>query len=365
MVTIVTLMAFSGINVHLQNEKVNDKTDGIANYSNLIKIADTRNFKGSSSRIEANLQNQNVVENSIATLYLNWLKSNNKSSVSITSFKIFISQDHAAQMYLRILTSLEQSNYLSNENVKFSIPTMEKVVSFGKPVQYVNTSVDTTQGLFYDYSVLYKVNLNGTPYEVWKVNVTTPTGNFIDPWVWVNINYYVYHAPWYLGGWSLTYGENDNCNVEFLGSEALSFFNTWENITTDTGYGLAAAGLVALFIPMPVLAQAIGAALIVAGVGFEYESSTMLNYYESNGFSYIHLDLVNEYFYPWVTVLGSLASSIGLYGLDWGGGSYTFWYNIPFVAYGGMLGVAFSADISSVTQQFLNDYGNGNWVWFS
>lgn len=227
-------------------------------------------------------QNQSGTENSISTLFLNWLQSNGQArgiqntNASIELFQEFVSQNQMAEMYLRILTSEEQNNYSNAQRPQQSIQLKEQVVNSGTPVNEINTSTVTSQGTFHNHSVLYEVNFNGTQYDLWAVNVTTPTGSVIDLWVWVNINYYVYRAPWYLGGWSLTYGENDNYNVEFIGSVAQSFFNNWESITTDAGYGLAATGLIALFVPVPVLAQAIGAALIIAGIGLLYEASTML-----------------------------------------------------------------------------------------
>ncbi len=57
--------------------------------------------------------------------------------------------------------------------------------------------------------------------------------------------------------------------------------------------------------------------------------------------------------------------SIGLYGLNSNGNSYTFCYNVPFVAYGGIVGVTFSADASGVSNEFVSDHGNGNRVWFN
>ena len=362
--TVMVLLAFSGIGMHLQNEKTNNNiTTGNANNLNLVKPAYSGVINNHTSKLRSNLQSRNILEGFIASLYLKWLQSNHRNSASIASFRSFLNHDQAAKRYLQALASLEQRHYLSNENAQFLIQTMEKAVDLGKPVKYLNRSTQTAQGTFYDRSVLYKVKFNGTTHEVWKVKVITPTGNIIDPWIWVNVNYYVYHAPWYLGGWSVTYGELDNFNVEFLGSAAKSFFNDWEDITTYAGYGTAIAGLIALFIP--ILAQAIGAALLLAGIGLIYESSTMLNYYESNGNSYIHLDLFNNYFYPSVNVMGVLTSSIGLYGLDWGGSTYVFLYNVPLVFYNGIPGVTFSAYISSVCHKFVNDYGSGNWIWFS
>ena len=242
---------------------------------------------------------------------------------------------------------------------------MKMVTNLGKPVKYINSTIDTSQGAFYYHSTLYTVKLNGTQYEAWKVNVTTPTGNFIDPWVWVNINYYVYTAPWWLGGWSVTYGESDNFNVEYYGSSAQSFFNTWNSLTTVASYGTVAAGLIALFSPIPLLGQAIGAALLIIGAGMTYESSTMTNYYESTGYSYIHLDFVNNYYYPWDAEGGSITSSVGLYGLNSAGGVYTFWYNVPLYAYAGVAGIALSGSIAGVSHAFISEYGSGTQVWFN
>lgn len=226
-------------------------------------------------------------------------------------------------------------------------------------------SINTPQGIYSDNSRLYAVTVNGTLYGGWKVYVATPNGTVIDPWVWVVINYYVYTAPWWLGGWSVTYGEQDNYYNYYTGSAALSLYNGWESVNTDSGYALAAICLLASMMKAPIV-QAIAFALEISGITLIYESSTMINYYESTGFSYILFDFVNDYFYLWaLTPLGSFASSFGLYRKDWSGNFYTFWYNVPYVAYTGILAVAFSADVSNCCHQFVGEYGSGTWVWFN
>ena len=310
-------------------------------------------------------QSQNEIENSIAKLYLKSIEFNHRPTASIQSFEYFLGHNRVAKRYLRTLTSIEQNNYLSKENAPLKVSPMERAANSGHPFKYVNSSINTSQGTFYYHSILYKIKINGTKYEAWKVNVTTPTGKFIDPWVWVNINYYVYTAPIWLGGWSVTYEESDNFNVEFTGSAAQSFYNNWEGITTYGGYGIAAAGLIAIFTPIPVLAKAVGAALTLAGMGLIYESSTMTNYYQSTGYSYIHLDVVNNYYYPWDIDGGSLSSSIGLVGLNSAGGVYNFWYNVPLVYYAGIMGVGFSGSIATISHSFISEYGSGTQVWFN
>ncbi|EQB74033.1 MAG: hypothetical protein AMDU4_FER2C00034G0042 [Ferroplasma sp. Type II] len=393
-VSVMLLLNFSGIPSHSDlngNQTISPSTSTLSSNSSLGKGSLQNgkfNYKQTSAETSSfNLSTTNnmriankaldtkefELENVIGSLFGKWYNQTygqNNRAINSTHyeslFKEFLRSSVTASLHLHDLSSLEMKSHSLPDQIPSKASFVHQVVKTGHIVKQINTTTPTPNGVYHDHSVEYVAYINGTVFKAWKVKVTTPSGSIIDPWVWVNINYFVYKAPWWLGGWSITYGEQDHYNVKFSGSAAQSFFNTWESATTDLGYGLSAAGLIALFIPVPVLAQAIGAALILVGIGLLYEGSTMLNYFESTGYSYIHMEFVNDYYYPWVvTPLGSLASSMGLYGLDNNGNSYTFWYNIPYIAYGGYTAVFFSEYISNNCHQFVNEYGSGNQIWFS
>ena len=393
-VSVMILLTFSGIASHSDlkgNQTTSSSAFILSSNSTPEKVPLQRgqsNYKQTSAEISvSNLSTTNKMkiankrlygnefelENIIGSMFGKWYNQtygqNNRvinSTRYESLFKEFLSSSVTALLYLHDLSSLETQSHSFPVQVTSKASFVHQIVRMGHIVKQINTTTNTPSGVYYDHSVEYVANINGTIFKAWKVNVTTSNGNIIDPWMWVNINHFVYTAPWWLGGWSVTYGEQDHYNVEFTGSAALSYYNRWTSVTSDLGYGLAVAGIFALFIPVPVLAQTIGAALILAGIGLIYEGQTMQNYFESTGFSYIHMEYVNNYYYPWVvTPLGSLASSMGLYGLDNNGNSYTFWYNVPYVAYAGFPGIFFSQYISNECNQFVNEYGSGNWIWFS
>ena len=322
------------------------------------------------------VQSKQAIENNIGVLFKNWYKehynhnvSHLNTNVSKSLFKIFISQSQFVSQDLKYLSELEQSIFsqTTDGHVSFSMLKTEIENGEGTILKQTNSSVETSHGVNYENSTLFNVVINGVDYNVWKVNITSANGVVIDPWIWVNINYYVYHAPWYLGGWSLTYGENDNFNTQYSGSAASSIYNEWMKVSTIGGYADIVIGAASLFLKIPsVYAKALGLSLAAIGASLLFESSTMDSYWQATGHSYIHFDIVNDYYYPWVvTPLGSEASSSGLLGVLNSGGSYQFWYNVPYILTDGIAGVTISAYYSSISQQFVSDYGSGNWVWFS
>lgn len=139
-----------------------------------------------------------------------------------------------------------------------------------------------------------------------------PGGVWMDigKWLMDQISYYVFHAPWWLGGWSVTYSEHDTYNTLFAGNTAQEEFNSVMNngwsyafvvgvVVTILGFGLplAAPILSISTIAAPILGAAVAASgLTVAALA-----------------SVVQLDYLKLY-YPWVTVVGTLASTISWYG---------------------------------------------------
>ncbi len=216
-----------------------------------------------------------------------------------------------------------------------------------------------------------------------------PNGVLFDSgtWVMVTVNYFVYHAPWWLGGWSVTYGEHDVINSLYAGNSAQRYYNHVTSLTTDSGILFSIAALV-LSVAISVSPATFGlsalggaivaAALTAAGVAVGALTAVWISdftsLYEStyanehSGDKYIWMfDSVN-YYYPSVTVVGSLASSIGMYGYLSNMNTITFIPNVPLVTYEAtsglavpISGVAIAASISGSAHGIANSIGWNNW----
>ncbi|MFG1449727.1 MAG: hypothetical protein AAE983_03685 [Thermoplasmataceae archaeon] len=215
-----------------------------------------------------------------------------------------------------------------------------------------------------------------------------PNGVLFDSgmWVMVQINYFVYHAPWWLGGWSVKYGEHDVINSLYAGSSAQNFYNhvtstiNVEGILFGIALGAIATGLTFAAPTLgisTVVGGIIAAALVAAGstaAALAYVwTSDLTSIYEStyanqpSGNKYMWMfDIVN-YYYPSVTVVGSLASSIGMYGYLSNMNTITFIPNVPLVEYvstglaAPISGVAIAASISGTAHGIANSIGLNNW----
>ena len=152
-----------------------------------------------------------------------------------------------------------------------------------------------------------------------------PGGVWMDSgkWLMVQISYYVFHATWWLGGWSVTYGEHDTYNTLFAGSTAQQEFNSVMNsgwsyafvvgvLVTILGFGLA---LAAPTLGISTIASGLTVAALASVVQSDYlkqYESTYAN--EPSGNKYLWTALTMNFYYPWVTVVGTLASTISWYG---------------------------------------------------
>jgi hypothetical protein len=154
----------------------------------------------------------------------------------------------------------------------------------------------------------------------------------------------------------------------------------------ETSIGLGGVGtgvLTGIFVGLAI--PTVGASIIVGaildaiiGVSAYVMGSAMQTVYESTyangpnpnapailqGDKYVWVYLKNEYIYPWTVVL-DLASSIGFYGILASGSAETIWPNVPLAVFGGYAGVALSGYFSAGVQNFINSYGQNDWVWFS
>ena len=201
-------------------------------------------------------------------------------------------------------------------------------------------------------------------------------------WTMVSVNYFVYHAPWWLGGWSVTYGEQDTINSLYAGNDAQHFVNSATNGANDQaildGIALGAIGTGLAFaaptLGISALAGGIIAGILAAtGAAVAYLTSQwtgkLNSLYQSTyanepaGKKYVWMYDVIDYYYPSVTVVGVLASSIGQYGYLSNGNVVTFSGNVPFISYGGFTGLDYVVALSGYTQAIGNNFGWNTWLY--
>ena len=228
--------------------------------------------------------------------------------------------------------------------------------------------------------VYYKVNK--VPSMLMHIRPDLPLGVCFDSGelVMVQINYFVYHAPWWLGDWSVTNGEHDVFNSLYAGNSAQRYYNHVTSMTTDSGILFSIAALVlsvsisvspAIFglsaLGWAIVASALTAAGVAVGALTAVRDNDFTSLYEStygnehSGNKYIWMfDSVN-YYYPSVTVVGSLASSIGMYGYLSNMNIITVIPNVPVTPYGAISGVALVASISGSAHGIAKSMGWNNW----
>lgn len=287
-------------------------------------------------------------------------------------FSKFIHSDRVAQKLLanksnKSMVKFNMIDHQQAEKAFGSITHGKTIIGYNKigNLNYKNKNVAV-------YSSSSSMLLNIKP-ELPR-GVTSDSG----VWVMVSVNYFVYHAPLWLGGWSVTYGENDVLNELWAGSTAQNNYNNFENsinlggliggaaVSSITGYIVAGAIGGSWGGPIGTIVGALVA--IIAGVVIIHIDNAMTALYESTysnepaGNKYIWTYMSNDYYYPWITVVGSLASSIGFYGYLSNGNVETIWPNIAWGALGGVDGVVISGYFSSYIHYIANDYGTGVWI---
>ena len=230
------------------------------------------------------------------------------------------------------------------------------------------------------------VHAGATPSVIVHIKKELPNGvSDNGEWVMVSINYCVYHAPWWLGGWTYTYGENDMIYTLYDGNTAQNVYNQIQYDSTITGiFSSVEAALFVILgttldsaIPSAGTSLVIGgivAAVILAGIGI---SASIINYdygklYEStyanelSGQKYIETYLDINCYYPDNPIV-SLDSSIGLYGVYSDGNTLTIFPNIAFglstviTGFSGLTGIMLVHDYSEWPHSIANKIGTNHW----
>ena len=372
--SVVAIFVLSGFSI-----AVNNSYGG-----NNLKIVGTQNNVLIQSTVHAS---------SISAQFGNWYNhtynGQNPSSLANLStsqrnkiFANFIHSDPSAQRLLSIKSRQSVTIFNTIDHLKAE-KTFANLMNRGKVIVY-----NKTESFSYNNQEISVYYHSGSVSSL-LVNIKTdlPSGVSFDSgeWVLVSINYFVYQAPWWLGGWSATYGEHDVINSLYAGSSAQKYYNSVTSATTDEAIlddiaiGAIGVGLAFASLSMGISAIAggiIAAALVGAGAVVSVLAAVwvgdLTSLYEStyanepSGNKYIWVyDSVN-YYYPWITVGGSLDSSIGMYGYLSNGNVVTFMPNVPFVIFGGIGGVGgveYAASLSGYTHSISNKIGLNDWAY--
>jgi hypothetical protein len=171
-------------------------------------------------------------------------------------------------------------------------------------------------------------------------------GNDQGSWLYLSVNYFSVNFHFF----SVTYGENDVINTLWEGSIAQTEYNTIDSQSTyetEIDEGIIAALSVGLAFALPsvttslIAAGIIAAVLAAVGITLEVLASdaqtAYTNLYEStyanepSGSKYLWLYTSVDFYYPWITGLGTFYSSAGFYGVLSTGSIETILGNYPFL----------------------------------
>ncbi len=339
------------------------------------------------SFIDQNLNNTDYGPSILLSVdFLNYSEQHNINIDSLSSltkhqldatFSGFVSNYTGAGIALKNLTLLQKAEF-QQQNNKIGKSFIQAQQNGNSTPNYTFNTMTAKNGA--EITVASQGHNPGTDF----VRVSNlPSGVGSDgQWTMVSVNYFVYHAPWWLGGWSVTYGEQDTINSLYAGNDAQHFVNSATNGANDQaildGIALGAIGTGLAFaaptLGISALAGGIIAGILAAtGAAVAYLTSQwtgkLNSLYQSTyanepaGKKYVWMYDVIDYYYPSVTVVGVLASSIGQYGYLSNGNVVTFSGNVPFISYGGFTGLDQVVALSGFTQAIGNSYGWNTWLY--
>ena len=367
MAAIFVMVAFIPLANNIPTDKGNTGVNSIS-----PQIAISKYVINKSPAAKGNI-NSNI-SNKIAISFSTWYIKNHaqdklppiSSKTGSMLFREYLNQSIAGKAYIMRLTNIEKSSF--NYSNRMAVNSVESILHTGHNVPSKIQTGNSTS-----YVINIRPDLPG--------GVTSDSGS----WVMVSINYFVYHAPWWLGGWTYTYGEHDVINMLYGGSSAQKLYNSIEHDLTLAGIADILSGVLytvfaeALTSAVPsagasLLIAGIVAAVLLAGAGLSalilsndytklYES-TYAN--EPTGNKYIWNYLNIDYYYPNNPVT-SVDSSIGLEGKLSNGNSMTI---IPNIAFGysfivnptaGLSWELLVSDYSEWAHAIANKIGTNNW----
>ncbi len=216
--------------------------------------------------------------------------------------------------------------------------------------------VDSPQG------TLPVLSAPGPDSSRYFVPATAIQGNDVGEWVYVAVTYYTVNL--YL--FQVTYGEHDDLYVLYEGAQAQSAYTSAESSTSSLnlaalitgviGVGLGIAAIALPLAPIVLLATAI-ISVVLAATGLLINAlatqagDAFTTMYDSTytgeptGSQYFEPYLSDFYYYPWITLVGTLASSVGMFGELSNGDSVTVLGNYPGET---SEAASFSGDIQSI-----------------
>ena len=285
---------------------------------------------------------------------------NNYTAKSL--FDSFIAQSSEGQILLKVITSNELSNF-QKANKKSAEAFLVALENGSVPN---STSTAQSNGITTDYVIKLS-------------SVSLPSGIPSDDGVYgmVQVNYFVYTAPWWLGGWSVTYGEHDVINALFAGNDGQNFYNSAISGSNDAALldgfalGVISVGLAVSPVTAGLSALAAGiiaGAIVAAGLAITYFTvnfqNAMTNIYETSWadqpsgqkFMWIYTNV--NYYYPSVTVVGVLASNVGIYGYEVSDNSLA---SITVIPWYDLSSPTYAAELSSDTQSAGSSHGWNSW----
>ena len=286
------------------------------------------------------------------------------STTAKSIFNSFIAQSSEGQNLLKIITSSELSNFHKVDK--------KSAEAFLRALENGSAPNNSTS-----------VQSNGvtTNYVIKLSSVSLPSGIPTDDGAYgmVQVNYFIYTAPWWLGGWSVTYGENDVINALYAGNDGQNFYNSAISGSNDgallDGFALGVISVGLVLSPVTAGLSALAAGIIagaIAAAGFAVTvftmnfQSAMTNLYETSwadqpsGQKFIWIYTNVNYYYPSVTVVGVLASNVGIYGYEVSGNSLA---SITVIPWYDLSSPTYAAELSSDTQTAGSSHG---WnVWYS
>jgi len=291
------------------------------------------------------------LSNKIAVSFSSWYMKNrvkeNLPEISATTgqslFMEYLNQSIAGKTYISQLTANEKSSF--NKTNKMEISSIESILHSGNKVP----SIIKNAG-----SIIHVANVRADLPN----GVTSDSGS----WFMVTINYFVYHAPWWLGGWTWKYGQHDVINNLYGGNKAQTVFNSVYNNDGNIGNVLAAFGSTVAFITSFMtfgLSFIVGELIAFAGITLHDISGDYLKMYES---TYANEPSGNKYLWSYLSIDQydknnpvALASSVGWYGKLANGKTVTVIPNLS----GFSSPIAY--DYSEWADNIASNAGTNNW----
>lgn len=284
----------------------------------------------------------------------------NSNSDMKTLLSQFLSSNPLAVVLLQEITAQEKAKFAMQNNLVHS--EFISMLSSGK-LNGTSHYVKQTHNSAYLFTKAY------------SSSTTPPLYVLANPgqWEMVTINYFsvsMWHpgpwwAPWNGYWYSLNYGEQDVINTVYSGMPAQTYYNNIEAQTTIEG--ILESGLTGTLVGLlagpegAVIGAIIGfiaGALVATGyalIGIGFSNIYQSTFADNNwGQKYMWIFMTSDYYYPWITVVGSLESSIGLNGYLSNGVQTIF----PQLSWG-VPGAIYATDIYESTNSFSNNYGQG------